>query len=255
MGRGASSSRREATVAADMLQRARLQQPASTWSSAMIARAIRAELWFGSLSGARTQAQLGGTVLAQRAERWRWPALLFLACGGEALQEAATTLAASIASNVEERMRLCEKSEPMTTATTLLELADVLGPLACASGATAIYQMLPRALELAARTGEQPADAPVEAALRQAGQRLEGWTGLARGETEARALLTSYDAPDSPKHGPLDWNTTPRLELLVALELMEKAGLRCDRSELRSLPASLHGASWSARSAEADSGQ
>lgn len=247
MGKGGQPQTRATRLSSNsVLARTHLtpERLAVAFSPLEVARAIRAELWFGTLRGARSQARLAGTVLAGRDDAWTWPALIYIVCGPDMLAAVASRRSHAIAGACKiklERVLEALAHDPHAAAADLLELADVLGPIAASQPTDEFVQLLTRAITLCTPEQDPPSRASAAAAaMNTAFVRLEAWVALARRVTGATTrAVTAYEAtPDV-----LDWTRTPSFELLMLLDLDTTDGIQSDVARLRALPPTLRGES------------
>lgn len=218
MGRGGRAPVPESLLrAGEILARARLA-PNEAPQPGRIARAIRAELWYGSLDGARVQAHLGATTLLTAERPWRAPALLYLGLGREhaaaVCMESAPAIIAGCATDLAAiRHLLCRSS--IEGITRLLELVDVLGPILWLSPTRALGELAAAAVALtvtAESTAKDSHDALAAAGAREADRRLRGWPRIEVDRDAAAALVHSYMWSAGI---PREWDEQPRMELVM----------------------------------------
>ncbi len=209
-----------------------------------IAVAIRAELWHGSLAGARTQAALGAANLLSRAAPWKSPALLYLGAGREALRTCAESEEAAMLTHCDQLFRFAiwaVAREPFLAAGWLLGLADILGPISAVHPGPRVLTAIERVRSLCDELSRrlQP-ESGFARAPRDASRRLAGWRGPWP-DADSTALLDAYDRLPPP--GTQLWVECPRLELLMALSEAARGGHQFN-AEMSSLPPSLTTAPW-----------
>lgn len=239
MGRGTvPTGRQMLPTPQEVLARARLR-PGGDESPARIAMAIRAELWFGTLAGARTQARAGAAALHGRSDAWKSPAIVFLGTGPASLSALATAQRSVIMAETASTLELVREiscSDPTLAAASLAEIVDVLGPIAATHPHDAVLARVAEVIEACERV-TRAGTAPARSAAHRAHQRLRGWIALPTGDPRnLRTMLASYDADraDAP------WDERPRLELIMALAMTASA----DRRPLQSLPPALIQSRW-----------
>lgn len=218
MGRGGREPVRESVLpGTEILARARLT-PGDLAQTGRIARAIRAELWYGSLDGARLQAHLGATKVLADERPWRAPALLYLGLGRERAAavcvESAPAIIAGCATDLAAIRHVLGQS-PIEGVTRLLELADVLGPILWLSPMGALREIAAAVAALTA-TAEHAAtvssDELAADGAREAERRLRDWPRVGVDLDAAADLVRSYAW--SPGTVPA-WDEQPRMELVM----------------------------------------
>lgn len=243
MGRGRARPGRTALMApAEILARTRLTDTElrGRLQPVRIARAIRAELWFGTLADARLSANLGARNLMMQPDAWRSPALVGVGLGDDALRTCARTHAAAIVRSCADALTAVESdipTRPVLAAVRLLGLADVLGPLSYASQAQ-LSELCQRAVTLsrlllahAAADGDHRVSASLSSIeVRFTGWMIGGWSRVAA----AYDVAVEVDSRSA-------WDVAPRVELLLALAL---GGTQIATADLASLPPCLRAGGW-----------